>query len=464
METNSKKIAIVSVAGLLATVLFYKQGIGINTLLFAVFCLVTILINRKIKKLELTSVIFMIINGISLCISFQWLSFLLMIVSIFFMVALHHPLIGNSFFRFCQGFLDSIMAGVDFILSLKNNPDKKSKKNYYWLGILISMPIVLIFFSLYSIGNPVFSYYLSKIDLSFIDFGSIVFFLVASYFSVAILLGSDQNIKKRFLAQNIILPRSETTEDPAKISVFKILFISLSVILALFHLSDLSLIIIGTLPENMTMTQYLHQGFWTLVTSIILSVVLVLAFFNGQMGYHENASKFRTIVSTWLALNTILLISTAIKNSIYVLEYGLTYKRIAVYSFLGIALITIIFCLVKVFRNQYIEHFIGKTMMASLLYLSLIGFVPWSAVITKFNLSDIPKRIDVNYLISLSGNKAELYEAKNNPKINLEQKTEIETLADLKAKEAKNTSWQEWNWQIQKQKELPEIQKDIIIK
>ena len=193
MKNNSKNIAIILGASVIATLLFYKQGIGINAGIFSILIITSLLLKKKVNTNNWFTPLLLVINSIALCLSFQWLSFVLFIFSLLLVVGSHHPKIRNYFFSLIQAIPDLFSSFFRLIFKKNEEEFEKSFNLNKIIAIAVTVPFVILFFILYSSGNPVFSLYLSKIDLSFIDFGTIIFFLFACIFCTPIFLGSNHS-------------------------------------------------------------------------------------------------------------------------------------------------------------------------------------------------------------------------------------------------------------------------------
>ena len=94
-----------------------------------------------------------------------------------------------------------------------------------------------------------------------------------------------------------------------------------------------------------------------------------------------------------------------IKNSIYVYEFGLTYKRIAVFFFLITSIALMSICLIKVRHGLKTNVFITRSFQAILIICTAFVMIHWDTAITKFNLSTYTNNLDISYLITLENNK-----------------------------------------------------------
>ena len=63
--------------------------------------------------------------------------------------------------------------------------------------------------------------------------------------------------------------------------------------------------------------------------------------------------------------------------------------------------------------------------------------------------------VDLDYLIDLKNKSYELYQYRNSDKFNVEQKTLIYIKTSVKSQIVRYKTWQEWNWTISKEKQIP---------
>jgi hypothetical protein len=96
-----------------------------------------------------------------------------------------------------------------------------------------------------------------------------------------------------------------------------------------------------------------------------------------------------------------MLISTALRNGMYIHEYGLTYKRIGVYVYLTLTLIGLSSIVIKIFKqktNNYLFRTNGWLFYTVLIFAC---FFDWDGIITNFNINSI-KKVEKDYLVCLS--------------------------------------------------------------
>jgi hypothetical protein len=126
-------------------------------------------------------------------------------------------------------------------------------------------------------------------------------------------------------------------------------------------------------------------------------------YFRGRMNFAVNGKALRILALIWIVQNAFMLFSTAWRNEVYVLVFGLTYKRIGVYIYLLLTLIGLIVTAWKV-QGKKTNAFLVR--MNSWLFYSvwiIACFVNWDQLIIRNNLSTGLKP-DLGYLYSLSEN------------------------------------------------------------
>ena len=127
----------------------------------------------------------------------------------------------------------------------------------------------------------------------------------------------------------------------------------------------------------------------------------------------------------WLFLNTMLVISAFAKNSEYILNLGLTYKRLGVYAFLILSLIGLFLTFRKIQNkktntflfNHMIWYFYGTILVCS--------FINWGNLATKYNI--YAKKGNYRFLSTLNFNDKTLKQ--NFPK---ESNKKVEIIGDEK--------------------------------
>ncbi|HEY0977772.1 MAG TPA: DUF4153 domain-containing protein, partial [Flavobacteriales bacterium] len=114
-----------------------------------------------------------------------------------------------------------------------------------------------------------------------------------------------------------------------------LLLVLVNALLAVVNVIDIHWLWFGyTVPEGGSLKEFVHQGTWLLVVSILLGMAIILHLFRGNLNFHPRKEVLQRWAMLWLVQNFILGISVCLRNSYYIGFHGLAYKRIGVMVFL----------------------------------------------------------------------------------------------------------------------------------
>ena len=174
---------------------------------------------------------------------------------------------------------------------------------------------------------------------------------------------------------------------------------ALNGLLALFNLSDLRFVWLAVQPAAAAdLSRYVHAGTNNLLVSLLLAMVVVVVIFRGNLNFFRGAAPLRRLTYLWLAQNAFLVISVAFRNLRYILEYGLTHRRILV-AFGLLLILTGLYSLYRKVRyRKSLRYLLQVNGLALWLFVVAAGAVNWSVLITRVNLWYPDDRIDWSYL------------------------------------------------------------------
>ncbi len=131
-----------------------------------------------------------------------------------------------------------------------------------------------------------------------------------------------------------------------------------------------------------------HERVNAVMLSIVMAVVVIMFYFKGSFNFDQKAGPLKVLAQIWLALNVVLVISALIKNSEYVLNLGLTYKRLGVYAFLILCIIGLALTFFKIKRqktNAFLFNHMSWYFYGTVL---LSAFVNWGYLATSYNITN----------------------------------------------------------------------------
>jgi hypothetical protein len=300
-------------------------------------------------------------------------------------------------------------------LDNRRKEDESSRFSKYKKGLLIAIIpfiIMLLFFQLYRSSNPIFESLTNAINFNWISWGWVFFTLLGLLYTygfynvkkidVIELLDDESSytIHQKFVRPLRILEKEIPFAE--EFLSGRILFILLNCLIFVVNIGDFNFIFIdNTLPKGITFASFLHQGVGTLIVSIIISILLILFYFRGELNFSKQQKTIKTLAILWIFQNCLLLVSVIFKNAMYIDVYGLTYKRIGVYVYVFltfIGLLSTIYKILKIKSSLHLIYLNGWSFLSVLVFASLVN---WDAFILQTNRS-LKRDIDMYYLISLS--------------------------------------------------------------
>lgn len=403
--------------------LFYNQEPGLNVSLFA---LAVCIINMSSMTGKSKTAFFSILSASCLIaiVSFAWYGDEISFLAVFFSI-----LITTIYSRYPG--LNLVMAPVIYGINLFAFPFRIFffkhwlPKNFFkatwkkWIATgIIPILFLILFMLVYATGSNLFSGFFKKLFFNF-NLAEIIFLAILAFFILF-------NLWCLWLPRVVIRLNSELKNDfsdPSKKSIIpsfsffdkslerrggEITFILLNILLLVFILSyNYEQFFAGN--GNSSLSDEIHQRIATVIVSILMAMGLVLFYFKSRINLRAEGKLLKNLSVTWILLNALLLISAFLKNGEYILNYGLTFKRISVIIFLIVCLIGLYFTGYKILFQKSNVFLINK--MAWTIFFTLIIAAPinFSNIITRYNLNH-NKEADAMYLRSLPYNKAILFD------------------------------------------------------
>jgi hypothetical protein len=406
--------------------LFYQQSYGINFLLFTLVLIILLIIRNKDvlqKKYWLLAAGGSILSG--LCVSYygNTLSFIANITSLSLLSAYS---IGASSLLFALLFAFYSYASSLFFMFInrleKTQEEETTPSPSVKRSMLIVIPVLiaLLFFFMYRGSNILFNEFAKKINFDFISWSWIIFtlggfILLYGFFRhrvISVFSGFDERAANEIDRQNtntISLFGKKLSLADENFSGIT-LFILLNSLLLIVNGLDFNFLFVdGKLPAGLGYSEFVHQGIGMLITSILIAIFIILFYFRGALNFYEKSPLLKFLAYLWILQNVFMLFSTAMRNDMYIAEYGLTYKRIGVYVYLFLTAIGLCTTLLKVGQaksNMFLFRINSWLFYGVLLASSLFN---WDGIITDFNIHKA-NQLEKRYLVGLSYvNLPELY-------------------------------------------------------
>ena len=335
------------VYALFYTFCLYKNYSGVTFPFFAVgtLCFFVYYMKRQGLTMKRFSVFLMagiLIFSVNICITGSEVLAAFdraFIFALFFTLFLHNLYDDNDWdiSRYFVAILSAICSSVRFLprpvqdavnyFKSRRNCENTDKSHgtglYIFIGLMISIPILLIVLPLLTSSDAVFKDLLTRIfdfDLG-ADIVGIAWMIFAVFFiAYALIIRLDVRMS------GLDVP----VEDKRKINPVVAITIS-TVLLVVYGLYCIIQIVFlfmgyGSLPEGYTYAEYVHEGFYQLVFVCIINLILVLL----CRKYSKDSVSLKIMLSLISMCTFIMIFSSAYRMTLYVDAYGMTFLRLYV--------------------------------------------------------------------------------------------------------------------------------------
>ncbi|HTA27215.1 MAG TPA: DUF4153 domain-containing protein [Bacteroidia bacterium] len=398
--------------------LFYRQSPGINFVIFNLVLLGCLaLINRQETKSKQFLIAALGCLASALCVGYygNLLSVIANIISLSLLSSISINKNSSVVVSLISSASSYFASPVNMVLDYqeKYKVRNETHPNSWKRIILIGIPVVItfVFFFLYRASNPLFDKLAEKINLDFISMSWIIF----TFIGLVLLYG--------FFYQRKLESLSKWDEQSSKIEnkEYKtlrlfgkdlnltdenfsgiVLFVLLNLLVLIVNIGDIDfLAVTKKLPEGISYSQFVHQGIDALIASIIIAIAIVLFYFRGGLNFFAKNKAIRVLACIWILQNAFMIYSTACRNTLYIAECGLTFKRIGVYVYLLLALTGLVTTFIKIIKaksNSFLFRVNGWVFYS---FLVIFSFPNWDRIVTSYNVKN--NKMDYpEYMFSLS--------------------------------------------------------------
>lgn len=450
--------------------LFFSKLIGISVFVFVVVLLGTVITFAKHQQVPLKQTwwlmaliaFFALMPGIR---ANGFLTFLNVVATFGLLILLAHQLVGTPVFlmKVRDYFLLAVLvpfrmlgSGLSTISKL-GQIHSNVKHRDVWIrvlkGVIMAVPILIIFGALFSQADLAFSQFLGNFIHINISERSIQYLVLLAFAFVAGLCYLSYIFFPKPY-EGLVIPGSDpgsrSTQSNKSIEV--LVFLSLISILFLLFIGFQITYLFGGEANitswGFTYAEYARRGFWELLMVAILSLFVLLA--SEQFaGAEEKKEKHFLVPALILIVEVVVVIISAFKRlSLYIDAYSLTTLRFYIATFIILLLVLFILLAVKFIKSKPENFFTFGTLLTGAAFLVLVNLINPDAHIANSNLKQYNQtgKIDTYYIASLSADAAsqqiEMYN-----KLQGEDKKGLEGLLPNQKDKLQNTTahWQSAN-------------------
>lgn len=345
------------------------------------------------------------------------------------------------------------------------------------LSITVVPLVLLLFIAMYRASNPHFDQFMATVfgwldNLNIALLGS---FLIGLMISGFLLLTTRNETLLHWAASGSdqLLPPLEGSDGPKvnnEVLIATVLLAGLNILLLIANVLDIKYVWTGFAFNGQYLKQFVHEGTYLLLLSILFGAGIVLYYFRGDLNFHRRNRMMKLLSYAWLGQNVVLALSVGMRNYWYIHYYALAYKRIGIGFFLLALCICLVLVMIKVQRGRT-SHYLLRTNAVVVYCVGLVmALFNWDGIIARYNMDHREQAfVHLDFLARLS-DKALPYLARSPEELekiaahNAEliggaerysrhlyiTPEEYRTLIDQRVNDFvvdyPDRSWKEWNW------------------
>ena len=403
-----KKHHLIFLTTAIFTVLFYEQSVGLNLGIFGLIlsALVYFTASRSVMNKTFYA---LLAAGIGSSVAFAWygdfVSFLAIFLSLSLLVFHAQSVHLKPIFALLvipQNAVSFVVRVLPFDKWLpKPQPDVNIWKRLF-AYLLVPLLLVIIFFLVYSLGSEHFADILLhwewKINIGAVYLMTVFgFYLMFNFWNYS--AGKFLEKQSRLFANDFIKttdiqkPTLSFISEDMERTGGVISFICLNVLL-LVYVITFNYEQFFEMSSKYDLSAETHERVNTVIFSIIMAIALIMFYFKKAFNFDPKAKRLKILAIIWIVLNAVLVFSAIIKNTEYIDEMGLTYKRLAVYAFLALSLIGLFYTFIKIHKKKTNAFLFNRMFWYFFGILLMCSFINWGGIITRYNMNQSHFEID----------------------------------------------------------------------
>ena len=263
-------------------------------------------------------------------------------------------------------FPNGLFSNIKIIKDNTKNKDIDNKKiKNIFLGIIISIPFVLIILFLLASADEYFNAFVEKIIINIgklLDFNSLKNNILVFFISFTIIFSTFVNINK-----NINTKVESGKKKNIEATIINTILIIINSIFLLFIISEISQLTGNflNLPREYTYASYAREGFFQLLLVTIINFSIIFYIIYKTNGIKEN-KLLKYLVLLIITFTIILIFNSYYRMYMYMHTFGFTVLRGQVILFLLMELIISLVIIKKIISNlKHKDAYIISTIMIS---------------------------------------------------------------------------------------------------
>ena len=417
--------------GVLFNILFYNKPLGISYPFFVIVFYIAFLWNLRQKIsfrfnfgwfltlpiIALSSTYLIFSNQVFAALNFLMIPILIIAQTILINEQNNHKWYDARFIKdIFYGIFNRAFGYTSrpFVVGLDAMRIRKSHGKYdvikkVFIGLAISIPLLLIIIALLSSADSVFKHFIDEISNSFgnINIGDFLLQGITALFITMIVFSylwsfsnSDNSLESRLQES---LETNNISCDPiisiTILSVINCVYVAFTIIQFAYMFGSVN----NALPQDFTYAEYARRGFFELLVVTLINFSLLLSSIRfTQRGGKLVARTVRILHSLLILCTVVILLSAYFRMSLYEAAYGYTYLRVLTHSFMIFLCVLFLIAFYKIWneRISLLKPYIVITLTAYM----IINFADIDVLIAKNNVDRYAEtgKLDTDYFRNLS--------------------------------------------------------------
>lgn len=158
------------------------------------------------------------------------------------------------------------------------------------------------------------------------------------------------------------------------------------------------------LPENVSFSEFVHQGVYSLIFAVLLSALVMAVIFQQESAVARHR-VLKALGWLWIAQNLVLIAGVFLRLKLYVDAYQLSELRVYVGCFLALVAVGFVLLALHVARSGSLNTLIWRNVIATFGLFFLVQFPDVAGVVARFNVeqwrNEPGRTLDLAYLETL---------------------------------------------------------------
>ncbi|HKR06398.1 MAG TPA: DUF4173 domain-containing protein [Bacteroidia bacterium] len=418
--------------------LFWQEKFGINLMLFTILLCIYIVSQNK-ESVRSPKVILLLIavilTGFMVSINNSGISKFTHIFSFLVLSGfVHEQKMRSLYFAFANVFVNFFLAPVTLTNNIKSASAKiKGVQIFFFYLKLFFIPLLIIsvFYLLYANANSYFSEFFSgfwnfvndllKRFFENVSILKILFLLTGvmiitgttakKYFSYFLSndLSYSDFLKREKMSRSLQTKQTQKTFFSfngltKELKAGIVLIAALNLLILVLNFIDIKLLWFGFYaPNQFSMKNFVHEGTYFLIISILISMIIVLYFFRKNLNFYSKNKLLKYLSYFWIFQNIILCISVCIRNQYYIFYDGLAYRRIGLFAFLIVTIFGLLTLVFKIKKLKSFYYLLRINTWSVYIIMIFLCFFNWDMIIAKTNINHWNgSGIDMDFYLRLS--------------------------------------------------------------